>query len=406
MTKKILPLVVLLLLVAAAVTSAAAPTKKTVLFNGKDLTGLKVVSAGKGVDPAKVWLAKDGVLRCAGKPYGYIRTEDSYANYRLHVEWRWPDGAGNSGVLVHSVAPDGVYPKSIECQLKSGQAGLVYLFKGTKVKELPADAKRPMIARKNAASENPLGEWNSYDIVCKGAEVTSFVNGVWQNTVTALDETEGWICLQSEGKPIEFRNMYVEPLGAAKRLWNGRDFAGWFRYLRGGKGDVEKTWSVKDGILRCTGKPGGYMRTEAEYCDYKLFVQWRWPETGGNNGVLVHMSKPDKVWPKSLEAQLKTGNAGVFFVIGGVEFKEHADKTNKRVRGRRTDKLHPSNEKKLGGWNQYEIHCIGDTVKLYVNGQLQNVASECTVKKGMICLQSEGRAIEYKDIYIRPIEKK
>ena len=186
-------------------------------------------------------------------------------------------------------------------------------------------------------------------------------------------------------------------------LWNGADFTGWTRFLRDSTADVGKTWSIDNGLLKCDGKPAGYMRTETPYADYHLHVEWRWPGQPGNNGVLVHMSGDDKVWPKSLECQLQTGSAGDFWVIGGVETAEHA-KGGDRVRGRRTIKLQDSSEKPLGEWNAYDIICKDDWVVVMVNGVLQNVATQCSERGGKICLQSEGAVIEYRNIYLEPLE--
>jgi hypothetical protein len=186
-------------------------------------------------------------------------------------------------------------------------------------------------------------------------------------------------------------------------LWNGKDFIGWKLFVGDSEHDVTKTWSVGDGVFRCEGKPAGYMRTERDYANYLLHVEWRWPEKGGNNGVLAHMSGPDKVWPKSLECQLYSQNAGDFWVIGGVETKEHA-KGGDRVKGRRTIKLKESSEKPVGQWNSYDIICKDDWVLVLVNGVLQNVATGCSVSSGKICLQSEGTPIEYRNIYIEPLE--
>jgi hypothetical protein len=186
-------------------------------------------------------------------------------------------------------------------------------------------------------------------------------------------------------------------------LWNGRDFAGWKLYTSEPNYDVTKTWSIKDDLIRCEGKPAGYMRTEKDYADYLFHVEWRWPGKGGNNGVLVHMSGPDVVWPKSLECQLLSGNAGDFWVIGGLETAEHA-KGGKRVKGRRTIKLKDSSEKPLGQWNTYDIICKDDWIVVMVNGIVQNVATKCSASSGKICLQSEGTPIEYRNIYIEPLE--
>jgi hypothetical protein len=186
-------------------------------------------------------------------------------------------------------------------------------------------------------------------------------------------------------------------------LFNGEDFTGWKLFTREPGHDVTKTWSVKNGLIRCEGEPRGYMRTEKDYADYLIHVEWRWLEKGGNNGVLVHMSGEDKVWPKSLECQLYSGNAGDFWVIGGIETAEHA-KGGSRVKGRRTFKLKDSSEKPIGQWNAYDIICKDDWIVVMVNGVLQNVATRCSDKSGKICLQSEGTPIEYRNIYIEPLE--
>ena len=68
------------------------------------------------------------------------------------------------------------------------------------------------VPKKEDSSENPPGQWNSYDILCHGGTIINRVNGILQNTSTKATETSGWICLQSEGSPIEFRNIYIEPL--------------------------------------------------------------------------------------------------------------------------------------------------------------------------------------------------
>ena len=182
------------------------------------------------------------------------------------------------------------------------------------------------------------------------------------------------------------------------QLWNGKDFTGWKKFVPDEKVDADTVWLVTNGVIRCNGKPAGYLRTEADYSNYKLHVEWRWPGKGGNSGVLLHMSEPDKVWPKSIECQLHAGDAGDFWVIGGTDFKEHADKSNRRVL-----KKSESSEKPLGEWNTYEIICRDNTIRVFVNGTLQNEASETTVSSGKICLQSEGTSIEFRNIYLEPI---
>jgi len=205
----------------------------------------------------------------------------------------------------------------------------------------------------------------------------------------------GAVVQEQENKPIIPKEKIV--------LFNGKDLIGWKLFVPDPNHDVTKTWSVVDSMIRCEGKPNGYMRTEKIYADYLLHVEWRWPEKGGNSGVLIHNSGDDVVWPKSLECQLASGNAGDFWAIGGVEFKEHAE-GGQRVSGRRTVKLKSSSEKPVGQWNAYDIVCKDNWVVVLVNGVLQNVATNCSEKSGRVCLQSEGTPIEFRNIYIEPLE--
>jgi len=189
--------------------------KKVVLWNGKDFTGWTRVVADPAVNVDTVWQVRDGVLWCSGKPNGYIRTQTPYADYRLHVEWRWPETPTNSGVFVHAGGPDRVWPVCIECQLKAGSAGNFVLMNGAGLTVDGADRRNPAqqfvsIKKKNPPTERYPGQWNSYDIECRGGSIRCLVNGVLQNEGTKASPASGWICLQSEGGPIEFRNIYLE----------------------------------------------------------------------------------------------------------------------------------------------------------------------------------------------------
>lgn len=189
----------------------------------------------------------------------------------------------------------------------------------------------------------------------------------------------------------------------AIELFNGRDLAGWTSDLDG-DAKMSDVWSVEDGILVCRGRPAGVLRTEREYENYVLTLDWRWqPGTpGGNNGVLVHSSTPRTlgIWPKSIEVQLAKDNAGDFWVIG-----TELDVENEEARkeGRRHKNLTDGSEKPLGEWNTIEITCRGNEVIVKVNGELVNHATNCSVTKGAICLQSEGAPIHYRNIRLVPL---
>lgn len=192
------------------------------LWNGRNLEGWTVTLKDPAVDPKTVWSVSEGVLHLTGVPYGYLRTVRTYGNYWLHVEWRYPAAGSpksNSGVFVHVHGPDRIWPAGIECQLQAGNAGQLI---GTEV-DLPG---APVIRGKARAdrirpsSEKPFGEWNTYDIFCRDQIVEVWVNGVMQNRFdriafksdASLHLLRGSICLQLEGAPIDFRNLWIEGL--------------------------------------------------------------------------------------------------------------------------------------------------------------------------------------------------
>lgn len=188
-------------------------------------------------------------------------------------------------------------------------------------------------------------------------------------------------------------------LGEPITLFDGSSLAGWRGFLP--EGDPAKVWSVRDGVLVCTGNPVGYLVTEREFESFELLLEWRFDPTKGegNSGVLLRVQQPDQVWPKSIEAQLHSKNAGDIWNIG--EFPLSTDPA--RTDGRRTKKAQDTNERPLGEWNRYRIVLDGGDLKLFVNDLLQNEATGAQVVPGRIALQSEGAHIEFRNIVLRPI---
>jgi hypothetical protein len=200
-------------MVCVAASAATAPAR-TALFNGKDLAGWEIFLGDATADKTKVWSVADGVLRLDSKASGYLKTEKSYANYHLHVEWRWDEDAAvnaNSGVMLHLHGPDGIWPLSFECQLKNGNAGQV-VGMGLDIPDAPVQANRKRAPKFADSSEKPRGEWNTYEIFARDDTIEVFINGVRQNRVDKLPVREGCLALQMEGFPIEFRNVWLENL--------------------------------------------------------------------------------------------------------------------------------------------------------------------------------------------------
>ncbi len=205
-----------LFLFVAALAHAAppAPAARVVLWNGHDLSGWELYLSDTSVPPASVWSATTEGLRFDTKVSGYLKTEKTFSNYRLHVEWRWPKDAAansNSGVLVHVHGPDAIWPLCFECQLKAGNAGQV-IGTGLDIPDAPLVNKRKRAPKLAESSEKPFGEWNIYEITCRADTIEAFVNGVRQNFVQKLPAQSGRIALQLEGYPVEFRNLWLEPL--------------------------------------------------------------------------------------------------------------------------------------------------------------------------------------------------
>jgi len=193
----------------------AGTTSNIQLFNGKNLSNWVFHLKDPAVDPSTVFSVKDGVVHIKGDPFGYMRTKDVYSEYTLHVEWRYPGEASNSGVFIHAQLPDTIWLKCFECQLKSGNAGDFVCMNGAKMNEMKNNSR--VVAKMGASSEKPVGEWNSMEVICKSNTIEVIVNGTLQNKATGISDTKGHICLQSEGKDIEFRNVFLTKLPQANR---------------------------------------------------------------------------------------------------------------------------------------------------------------------------------------------
>jgi len=184
------------------------------LFDGKSLEGWTCLLDEPGAKLEDVWSVKDGVLRCKGRPTGYLRTTEDFANFVLTLEWRFDPtlGAGNSGVLVRMTGADKIWPRSIEAQLNSGDAGDIWNIDEVPAEVDPSRTRGRRTIKLAPSSEKPLGEWNRYVITLDGGELALEVNGVKQNEARWVEEIPGKICLQSEGAAIEFRRVEIVPI--------------------------------------------------------------------------------------------------------------------------------------------------------------------------------------------------
>jgi hypothetical protein len=211
------------LIVAAVSASETVPQFKE-LFNGKDLSGWVNVNT----DP-DTWHVKDGMIICSGHPNGVMRTEKEYENFILHVEWMHMEPGGNSGVFAWSGAkpePGKPFPTGIEIQMLELQwpelhkrngvtPPLAYvhgeLFGVNGVKIVPDNPR----GERSMSIENrckPRGEWNIYDVVAVDGTMKLSVNGKFVNGFSHSTQKKGYLCLESEGAEIHFRNIRIMEL--------------------------------------------------------------------------------------------------------------------------------------------------------------------------------------------------
>ena len=195
--------------VVAVMITGCQKAEKIVLFNGENLAGWNSVLAegAEGIEAVDVFTVVDGNIRIAGEPFGYMYTEQQYDNYRLHVEWRWVGEGSNSGIFQHVKYPDLIWPEAIECQLCAGKAGDLVMLGGAKIFDIKCEGEFPVKDR-FVDNEKPVGEWNVAEIVSDSREMKIYINGKLANECRSLS-SRGHIALQSEGGPIEFRNIWL-----------------------------------------------------------------------------------------------------------------------------------------------------------------------------------------------------
>lgn len=369
--------------------------------------------------PAQGWVVEDGAMHHrAGGGGGDLVTRQQFGEFELRFEFRVAPNA-NSGVMfgvqeVHA-APWQTGPEfQVLDDAGHGLAADHPHSVGSLYELYSASAEKPV---------RPAGEWNQGRIRHAGGRVQHFLNGVkivdgdasgeeWAARIEASKfkvyegfgvQARGHIALQDHGDDVWYRGLKIRELGEPSRdevaLFNGRDFEGWTFHL-GEPGDPADTWSVRDGVVVCTGTPAGYMRTVESYGDYVLRLRWRFAQAG-NSGVLCRIHGEDRVWPKSVEPQLMVGRAGDFHAIG-IDPITPAWGDPARQQGGRIARALDA-ERGVGEWNEYEIIADGDRITLYINGELVNEAVGCPTIAGPIGLQSEGVEIHFKDIRLTPI---
>ena len=194
-----------------------------------------------------------------------------------------------------------------------------------------------------------------------------------------------------------------------RNLFNGTDLSGWV--------DVNtspETWSVRDGMLVCSGKPIGVMRSDRQYENFILQIEWRHMEAGGNSGVFLWCDAVPQErtrLPNGMEVQMleldwvnqhkkRDGSLPPIAYVQGELFGAGGMTANpENPRGTRSKSIE-HRCRGVGQWNKYVVVAVDGNVKLSINGKFVNGIRDASVKKGYICLESEGREIHFRNIKI------
>jgi hypothetical protein len=200
-------------------------------------------------------------------------------------------------------------------------------------------------------------------------------------------------------------------------LFNGKDLTGWHADVpeMDTNTQAKSPFIVRNGLLVSLGRPGGHLITDSVFQNYRLTVEYRFAGKPGNCGLLVHASTPRalyKMFPKSIECQMMHQNAGDFWcIVEDIEVPEMEKRRGPKEKWgitegkeRRVKNLTDSSEKPLGEWNTMTVECAGNTIKVWVNGDLVNDGFNCTASKGQIALQAEGSEVEFRKVLLAKLK--
>jgi len=190
--------------------------------------------AGVNGDP-DTWSWSGEGLHCTGQPVGVIRSQKIYTNFEFVVQWRHLRSAGNSGVFVWvpeaslKDLPKGRLPQGIEVQVldhgytqqyekQTGKKadwfttnGDVFAV-GSKMTPFPPLSPDGSRSFPKQQLSKGINEWNHYYVRAINGEVRLWVNGREVSGGTGCDPRSGYLCLESEGSPIDFRNLRMREL--------------------------------------------------------------------------------------------------------------------------------------------------------------------------------------------------
>jgi hypothetical protein len=355
-----------------------------VLFDGASLAGWVLEN------DAEVEVV-DGALELkAGN--GWLRSVEQFRDFALHVEWQaLKEHDYDAGIYIRTAATGKPFPKpSYQVNLLEGKEG--------NIGNLPGAASAGLV--------KPAGQWNAFDLRVVGETVALRINDRPAYAVGGLKERQGHVGFQIEvpkGGRFLIRNVRIVELGY-EPLFNGRDLSGWI----GAGAPAEKCWRVEDGLLVCTGEKGPWLRSEKEYGDFHLRLEYL-VSPGGNSGVYVrvpengnHHRDNDTLPPAGFEVQVLDDAADQYRTLKAYQYSASVYD----IGG-----ADPRVSRPAGEWNTLEILCQGQHVTTVHNGvKVVDVDAEThpllalRQTRGYLGLQNHSTVVKFRHLRIGPAE--
>lgn len=438
---------------AARATTTERPSPREELFNGMDLSGWVNVNTS-----ASTWtVAKDEtgapVIRCSGIPTGILRSEKAYENFILEFDWKHLSEPANAGVFIWSdpyCSTGQPFPRSTEVQImltpdkRNAQGRTLYTGHGdifsvwgarlTPDRPHPAGWERCLPNSRTTKGKN---DWNHYKITCRNGVMKLEVNGTEVSGCSEVVPRKGFICLESEGSEIWFKNLLITELpptdpalsdalcadlaaAGMRPMFDANEIKGWKEGADRGESAPEH-WTIRNNILKHDGK-GKNLWSDESYGDFELLCDWRW--TTEHQGL----KKRPVIGPDGKTCKDEEGNDLLVEVEerdSGIYLRGSAKSQvniwswpcgSGEVFGYRTDRTMPPEvragatprecaDAPVGRWNRFRIRMVSDVLNVWLNGKHIIVDAKLpgVPEAGPIALQSHGCPIDFSNVMVQKL---
>ncbi len=358
------------------------------LLDGKSLSGWVQVNTAPST-----WSMQDGLLVCSGKPIGEIRTEKMYQNFIMEIEWRHMLPKGNAGIFIWAddiTARGQPFHRGIEVQVLENAYGdgqghtthgdIFPIHGATMVPINGRGGARSGRAFPTDKRSKPSPEWNHYRIDCNDGDISLAVNGQQVTRGKECSPRKGYICLESEGGVVHYRNIRIKELPDTpvapehvaisnrgyRSLYTGVDLSGWKL-----SDSATGAWSPRDWVLKFEGNSATGDRaltTEESFGDVGFIIDFRFAKDSRHLNIALRGS-----------------------VTAALHIEADSPEIAKLLTAR-------------GQWNRLEGTVRGNSLTASLNGQawitsrpLENLPSQGTLR-----IEPEG-TIDLANIYVRQL---